>query len=156
MIREALQTAQVDARDIAYVEAHGTGTTVGDRIEVRALAAVLTKSRAPNERLLLGSVKTNFGHLEPASGLAGLVKAVLVLEQHSVPPNLHFESPNPRLPMDRIVVPTTLTPLPSFEGRTPHVAVNSFGLGGKGVPPPLSMNDLETLVRALDTPDLDY
>src|SRR5438034_5666430 len=130
MIREALQTAQVDARDIAYVEAHGTGTTVGDRIEVRALAAVLTKSRAPNERLLLGSVKTNFGHLEPASGLAGLVKAVLVLEQHSVPPNLHFESPNPRLPMDRIVVPTTLTPLPSFDGRTPHVAVNSFGFGG--------------------------
>jgi acyl transferase domain-containing protein/acyl carrier protein len=150
MIRQTLHTAQVDPRDVAYVEAHGTGTTVGDRIEVRALAAVLTKGRAPNEPLLLGSVKTNFGHLEPASGLAGLVKAVLVLEQRAVPPNLHFESPNPRLPMDRIIVPTTLTKLPSFDERTPHVAVNSFGFGGTNahalLAPALALNPvLETI-----------
>ena len=130
MMREALQSGQIDASDVAYVEAHGTGTTVGDRIEVRALAAVLAEGRAPNERLLVGSVKSNFGHLEPASGLAGLIKAVLVLERRAVPPSLHFESPNPRLPMDRIIVPTALTTLPSRDGRTPHVGVNSFGFGG--------------------------
>lgn len=130
MMREALQSAQVDPNDVVYVEAHGTGTTVGDRIEVRALAAVLAKDRAPNERLLVGSVKTNVGHLEPASGLAGLIKAVLVLEQRAVPPSLHFESPNPRLPLDRIIVPTMLTSLPTRDGRTPHVGVNSFGFGG--------------------------
>ena len=130
MMREALHSAEVEPNDVVYVEAHGTGTTVGDRIEVRALASVLAKDRAPNERLLVGSVKTNIGHLEPASGLAGLIKAVLVLEHRAVPPSLHFESPNPRLPLDRIIVPTTLTSLPSRDGRTPHVGVNSFGFGG--------------------------
>ncbi|HKA43064.1 MAG TPA: polyketide synthase, partial [Burkholderiales bacterium] len=130
MIRDVLQSVGADPRDVAYVEAHGTGTPVGDPIEARALAAVLSDGRATDEPLLIGSVKTNVGHLEPASGLAGLIKAVLVLEHRAVPPSLHFEKPNPRLPLDRIRVPDRLTPLPCADGRTPLVGVNSFGFGG--------------------------
>ena len=124
MIREALRSAEARARDVVFVEAHGTGTQVGDPIEARALAAVLGEGRPAGERLLLGSVKTNLGHLEPASGLAGLIKAVLVIEHREVPPNLHFTTPHPLLPLDRVTVPTTLTPLPIREGCTALVAVN--------------------------------
>jgi acyl transferase domain-containing protein/predicted amino acid dehydrogenase/acyl carrier protein len=130
MLREALHAAGVQARDIAYVEMHGTGTPVGDPIEARAVAAVLAGDRAPNERLLIGSVKTNVGHLESASGIAGLIKAVLVLENNEVPRNLHFETPNPQLPIDRVEVATALTPLRRNNGTAPLVAVNSFGFGG--------------------------
>jgi acyl transferase domain-containing protein/NADP-dependent 3-hydroxy acid dehydrogenase YdfG/acyl carrier protein len=130
MLREALQSAGASARDIAYVETHGTGTPVGDPIEARAIAAVLAHGRAPNERLLIGSVKTNIGHLESASGIAGLIKAVLVIEQRAVPSNLHFTTPNPLVPIERLEIPTELTPLPSNNGRVPLVAVNSFGFGG--------------------------
>ena len=105
MVREALHAAGVDPREVVYVEAHGTGTPVGDPIEARALAAVLA-GEARSERLLIGSVKTNIGHLESASGLAGLIKAVLVLEHRAIPPNLHFVTPNPQLPFDRVAVPT--------------------------------------------------
>lgn len=130
MLREALQMAAAAPGDVVYAEAHGTGTPVGDPIEARALAAAFTDGRAASDPLLIGSVKTNIGHLEPASGLAGLIKAVLVLEHGTIPPNLHFETPNPLLPLDRVRIPTRLTPLPSARGRTPLVAVNSFGFGG--------------------------
>ncbi len=141
MIREALQRAGARARDVVYVEAHGTGTPVGDPVEARALAAVLSDGRAPGERLLVGSVKTNIGHLESASGLAGLIKAVLALEHHAIPANLHFTTPNPLLPLDQIEIPVALTRLPERPGRTPLVAVNSFGFGGTNAhallaPPP--------------------
>lgn len=141
MIREALEKAGARPRDVVYVEAHGTGTPVGDPIEAHAIAAVLSEGRAPGERLLIGSVKTNIGHLESASGMAGLIKAVLALEHRAVPANLHFTVPNPLLPLDRIAVPTALTRLPKRPGRTPLVAVNSFGFGGTNAhallaPPP--------------------
>lgn len=130
MILAALQEADLDPGAIVYVEAHGTGTIVGDRIEVRALARTLAKSRPPGRPLLLGSVKSNIGHLEPASGLAGLIKSVLVLEHRAIPPNLHFEHPSPRLPLESMKVPTLLTPLPSGHSGVPFVGVNSFGFGG--------------------------
>jgi len=130
MLREALGNAGARPRDIVYVEAHGTGTPVGDPIEARAIAAVLADGRGPNERLLIGSVKTNIGHLESASGMAGLIKAVLVLEQRAIPPNLHFTTPNPLVPMERLQIPTAVMPLPSNNGTAPLVAVNSFGFGG--------------------------
>ncbi|MEQ1862869.1 MAG: beta-ketoacyl synthase N-terminal-like domain-containing protein, partial [Chthoniobacteraceae bacterium] len=128
MLREALRSANLKAHDVLFVEAHGTGTPVGDPVEARALAAVLAEGRS--RRLLVGSVKTNIGHLEPASGIAGLIKAVLVLEHRAVPPNLHFEKPNPLLPLDKIEVPVVVTPLHVPEGSTPLVVVNSFGFGG--------------------------
>jgi acyl transferase domain-containing protein/NADP-dependent 3-hydroxy acid dehydrogenase YdfG/acyl carrier protein len=133
MMREGLLSAKVDADEIVYVEAHGTGTTVGDRIEVSALAAVLAKDRAGDTPLLVGSVKTNVGHMEPASGIAGLIKSVLVLEHQAVPPHLHLEHPNPQLSLQGIEIPTVLTRLPASNGRNGHgglVGVNSFGFGG--------------------------
>ena len=130
MLREALQSAGVRPRDVLYVETHGTGTPVGDPIEARAVAAVFADGRGPDERLLIGSVKTNIGHLESASGIAGLIKAVLVLEHRVVPPNLHFTTPNPQVPMDRVQIPTAPVSLPSNNGNAPVVAVNSFGFGG--------------------------
>jgi acyl transferase domain-containing protein/acyl carrier protein len=158
MIRDAFQRAAIDPQDLAYIEAHGTGTTVGDRIEVRALASVLPEGRGSNELLLLGSVKTNLGHMEAASGIAGLIKAVLVLEQRAVPPNLHFETPNPRLPLAKFHIPTRLTPLPAREGRMPLVAVNSFGFGGTNAhallsPPPAEERAVEAS-SPVDTPDI--
>jgi len=148
MIRDALQSAGADPRDVVYVEAHGTGTPVGDPVEALALAAVLAHDRPPDEPLLIGSVKTNIGHLEPASGLAGLIKAVLILEQRAIPPSLHFETPNALLPVNRVSVPVALTPLPCRAGRTPLVAVNSFGFGGTNAhallaPAPASKSDEE-------------
>lgn len=130
MLREALRNADALATDVMYVEAHGTGTPVGDPIEARALATVLAPGRPPNERLLIGSVKTNIGHLESAAGMAGLIKAVLVLEHQGIPPNLHFTSANPQIPFEQLQVPTVFTPLPANHGHAPVVAVNSFGFGG--------------------------
>lgn len=128
LIRTALERAGVDPADVGYVEAHGTGTPVGDPIEARALASALGPT-------ILGSVKTNLGHLEPAAGLAGLIKAALAVRHRTVPPNLHFESPNLELPAG-LRVPVVAEPLP---GRA--VGVNSFGFGGSnahavlGLPP---------------------
>ncbi|HZJ13890.1 MAG TPA: type I polyketide synthase, partial [Chthoniobacteraceae bacterium] len=130
MLREALQRAKARPEDVVYVEAHGTGTPVGDPIEARALAEVFGNGRVGEERLLIGSVKTNVGHLESASGLAGLMKAILVLEHQCVPPNLHLVTPNPLLPLDKVMIPTALTPLPGGNCRGALVAVNSFGFGG--------------------------
>jgi acyl transferase domain-containing protein/acyl carrier protein len=126
MIRGALAEAGADPRDVGYAEAHGTGTPIGDPIEANALANVLGKGRAVGERLLIGSVKTNIGHLEPASGIAGLIKAALAIERGAIPPHLHVHTPNPRLPLERIQLPDRLMPLP--DGAL--VAVNSFGFGG--------------------------
>ena len=131
LMREALESAGVQARDVVYVEAHGTGTPVGDPVEARSLAAVFGEARPSGGRVMIGSVKTNVGHLEPASGLAGLIKAMLVLEHRSIPPHLHLATPDPQLPLDRIEIPTALTALPAtVDGREPLVAVNSFGFGG--------------------------
>ena len=82
---------------IGFVEAHGTGTAVGDPIEAHALAEALCGERPAEAPLIIGSVKTNLGHLETAAGVAGLVKAVLVLKHRQIPPSLHFKTPNPHI-----------------------------------------------------------
>ena len=96
-------------RDVGYVEAHGTGTSLGDPIEVQALGAVLGEGRAADDRRsLIGSVKTNIGHLEAAAGVAGLIKVVLALQHREIPPHLHFQEPNPHIPWAElpVAVPT--------------------------------------------------
>ncbi len=93
VIRAALANGGVAPHEVSYVEAHGTGTALGDPIEVQALGAVLGPGRAADQPLLVGSVKTNLGHLEAAAGVAGLIKVVLVLEHGEIPPSLHFSSP---------------------------------------------------------------
>ncbi len=127
MMRDAVAQAGIDASDIAYVEAHGTGTPLGDPIEAAAIGAVF--GQVPRERaVLVGSVKCNIGHLEPAAGIAGLIKTALVLSHGEVPPSINFATPNPRIAFDALNIEVASRGA-SFDGET-HALVNSFGFGG--------------------------
>ena len=97
VIRSALKNARLAPEQVDYVEAHGTGTSLGDPIELQAIAQALGTNRSTDNPLLVGSCKTNFGHLEAAAGITGLIKAVLSLARGKIPPHLHFETPNPML-----------------------------------------------------------
>ncbi|MBR8838432.1 MAG: SDR family NAD(P)-dependent oxidoreductase [Stigonema ocellatum SAG 48.90 = DSM 106950] len=134
LIRKALENANVEPSQIQYVETHGTGTSLGDPIEVLALGAVLGQGRREGDRLAIGSVKTQLGHLESAAGVAGLMKVVLSLQHAEIPPHLHFTQPNPYIPWDKlpVVVPTKPTPWPSTEGCR-LAGVSSFGMSGTNV-----------------------
>ncbi|MBP0491202.1 type I polyketide synthase [Pararoseomonas indoligenes] len=144
LIRQVLDEAGVAPSRVTYFEAHGTGTQAGDPVEATAIGSVLS-ARAAGIRpvpLPVGSVKSNIGHLETASGMAGLIKALLMLEKREIPPNLHFDTPNPRIDFEalNIRVPTAREPLP---GRAPVIGVNSFGFGGTNAslflaPPPVT------------------
>ena len=131
MIRAALRDAGVAPAEVGYVEAHGTGTAVGDPIEAEALGRVFAPGREAAAPCLIGSVKTNLGHMEAGAGIAGLIKAALVVAKGQIPPHPHFSEPNPGIPFDawRLRVPTTLEPWPADNGRT-VAGVNSFGFGG--------------------------
>ena len=131
LVRDACADAGVAPEDIGFVEAHGTGTAVGDPIEAHALAEALCVDRPADAPLPIGSIKTNLGHLETAAGIAGLLKAMLVLKHGQIPPSLHFETPSPHIDFDKLKlrVPTTLEPFPN--GTAERLAgVNSFGFGG--------------------------
>ena len=132
MLREAYRQAGVAAGSAVYVEAHGTGTPVGDPIEATALGRVLREGRRAGSTCLIGSVKTNIGHLEAGSGIAGLIKAALVLHHRMIPPSVNYETPNPSIPFDalRLAVATRLQSLGAIDGQPPVVGVNSFGFGG--------------------------
>nr|WP_240760780.1 type I polyketide synthase [Mycolicibacterium sp. CR10] len=129
-IRTALRRAGVEPTEVGYVEAHGTGTPVGDPIEMRALAAALTLDRSAANPLLIGSIKTNIGHLEAGAGVAGLVKAALVAKHGYIPANLHLRNPTRHVSLAdlKIDVPATGRPFPDYDRRV--VGVNSFGFGG--------------------------
>ncbi len=131
VMREALNLANVAPSEIGYVETHGTGTSLGDPIEVNALGAVLGHGRERNHRLKIGSVKTNFGHLEGAAGVAGLIKLVLALQHQQIPPHLHLHERNPYIPWEQypIDIPTVLTPWEEINGRRIG-ATSSFGFSG--------------------------
>ena len=120
VLREAYRRAAVSPGDVQYVEAHGTGTLLGDPIEAKALGAVLAVDRPPERPCLLGSVKTNLGHLEAAAGIAGLIKVALALKHREIPPSLHFEEPNPHISFDQLPlrVQTTLEPWPARAGSS--------------------------------------
>ena len=131
LVRDACAKAGVDPSQIGYVEAHGTGTAVGDPIEAHALAAALCDGRTEETSLIIGSAKTNIGHLETASGVAGLVKAALVLKNGRIPASLHFDTPNPNIDFSslKLRVPVVSESFPATEGAC-MVGVNSFGFGG--------------------------
>ncbi|MEL6580733.1 MAG: polyketide synthase [Cyanobacteria bacterium J06621_12] len=133
VIRQALDNAQVSPEQIQYVEAHGTGTSLGDPIEVMALANVLGENR-DNNTLALGSVKTNIGHLEAAAGIASLMKVVLSLQNKQIPPHLHLETPNTYIPWQKlpISIPTQLTPWQKKESSR-LAGISSFGMSGTNV-----------------------
>ncbi len=130
VIEHALEDASVAGEAIDFVEAHGTGTSLGDPIELEALAATIGKSGAGSGACYVGSVKTNIGHLEGAAGVAGLIKAALVLHHGEIPPNLHFTKLNPHIRIDgtRIKFPTGVERWPSETRR--RAAVSSFGWSG--------------------------
>ena len=129
-ITAALRRAGVHPNDVGYVEAHGTGTPVGDPIEVQALASALAAQRPADSPLLIGSVKTNIGHLEAGAGVAGLIKAALVLKHGYIPANLHLTKPSDQIPLAElsIDIPQTGRPFPETSRRI--AGVNSFGFGG--------------------------
>jgi acyl transferase domain-containing protein len=131
LIRQTLKRAQIDPNSVSFVETHGTGTNLGDPIEVGALRSVYGP-RSNSNPLYLGSVKTNIGHLNAAAGMAGLIKTVLMLKNRQIVPNLHFETPNPRIHWDgfNAVVPVTNLPWTSPEHGMRRAAVSSFGLSG--------------------------
>ncbi len=129
-IRAALRRAGVEPTEVGYVEAHGTGTPLGDPIEMRALSSALTLDRSATNPLLIGSVKTNIGHLEAGAGVAGLIKGALIAKHGYIPANLHLRTPNRLVSLSdlKIDVPATGRPFPAYERRV--VGVNSFGFGG--------------------------
>ncbi len=131
VIRTALTNAGIKPEQVSYVEAHGTGTSLGDPIELRALAAVLGQGRSQEQKLLVGSVKTNMGHLEAAAGVAGLIKLVLALQHQVIPPHLHLKNPNPHIPWAElpIKITTELTPWTSVNGAR-IAGLSSFGFSG--------------------------
>jgi myxalamid-type polyketide synthase MxaB len=126
VIRTALDNAGIDPSEIGFVEAHGTGTAVGDPIEIGALGAVFDGRSSP---LLLGSVKTNCGHLEWAAGVCGLIKVILSMDRGVIPPNLHFRQPNPMIPWDKLPIRVVTEPTPWPAGKR-IAGVSSFGFGG--------------------------
>lgn len=132
LVREAAELAGVSPADIQFVEAHGTGTPVGDPIEANALGEVLSEGRDPRQPCILGSIKSNIGHTESASGVAGLLKVVLSLKHGMIPPNLHFRKPNPDIDLEALGlrVPTRLEPWPETNGAPRLACLNSFGFGG--------------------------
>ncbi len=135
-LEEVMQTALADAGvsplEVDYLEAHGTGTTVGDPIEANAVVAVYGKGRDADHPLLMGSVKTNIGHLESAAGVAGVIKAALVLHRGVIPKHLHFHDPNPSLDWDRLPlrVTSSMVEWPRRTEGPRRAGVNSFGISG--------------------------
>lgn len=129
LIRKVYGRAGISARDISYVEAHGTGTKAGDPLEINALSRAMD-GRALDDICYVGSVKTNIGHMEAGSAVAGIMKAALTARYKRIPPNLHFNKPNANIPFDSIPlkVPTEIVEL--NKQKTHLVGVNSFGYGG--------------------------
>jgi len=131
VIAATLARAGVAGREVDYLEAHGTGTSLGDPIEIQAAAAVYGAGRDPNRPLLIGSVKTNVGHLESASGVAGLIKVVLSLQHDMLPQHLHFHTPSPHIPWDLLPVQVVDKATPwKANGHPRRAGVSSFGFSG--------------------------
>ena len=131
LIAMALARAGINGGDVDYLEAHGTGTPLGDPIEVQAAGAAFAGARDADRPLPTGSVKTNIGHLESASGAAGLIKVVLSLQHGVLPQSLHFDKPSPHIPWDSLPVRVVSEATPWERSQRPRRAgVSSFGFTG--------------------------
>ncbi|KAK8023336.1 hypothetical protein PG991_006575 [Apiospora marii] len=137
LMRECYRRAGLDPRGTQYFEAHGTGTPAGDPIEAGAMAAIFGDGAGREDRenyLRIGSVKTNVGHTEAASGLAAMVKGVLCLEKGLIPPTVNYVTPNPKLKLDewrlRVVRAMEQWPESLVEGGPRRMSINNFGYGG--------------------------
>ena len=150
VIRQALENAKVKPEQISYLEAHGTGTALGDPIEVRGINNILCKDRSTDNPLMVGSVKTNIGHLEIAAGMASLLKVILSLKNQEIPPHLHFKELNPDLAAAATALKIPTASLPWQRTEEPRRAgISAFGLSGTNAhiiieePPQLSFNPSE-------------
>ncbi|KAK7700142.1 Type I Iterative PKS [Diaporthe eres] len=130
LISSVYRSAGLQLDGTGYVEAHGTGTQVGDFEETMALSKTIAATFSKDQKLIVGSVKPNIGHLEAAAGLAGVMKSVMMLEKGIIPPNIHYHNPNPKIKFDEhhLQVPTAVMPWPNEGPR--RISVNSFGYGG--------------------------
>lgn len=154
-VAEALAVANVSADTVTYVECHGTATPVGDPIEIAALTQAFRESSDRVGYCLVGSVKSNIGHLDTAAGVAGLIKAALALENKLIPPSLHFEKPNPAIAFEGspFVVASKLTEWKSDGPR--RAGVNSLGVGGTNAfvvlqeAPPVAARELDDAAQPL-------
>lgn len=153
VIRHALAQAQVLPNQISYIEAHGTGTPLGDPIEIASLCAVLGEEESGN-RVFVGSVKTNIGHLESAAGIAGLIKVVMAMQNEAIPPHLHLKEINPYLSIDgsRLEIGTYLRPWKRREGQR-FAGVSSFGFGGTNAH--IVLSDAPLAVENKNTNDVE-
>lgn len=134
VIREALCNAGVTPEQIDYIEAHGTGTTLGDPIEIGALNAVFGQTRSPQQPLIVGSVKTNLGHLEAAAGISALMKVVLALSHKQIPRHLHCNQPTPFIPWEEIPIAVATQAIDWPRSEKPRLAgISSFGFSGTNV-----------------------
>lgn len=131
VIREALTRARITANQLSYIETHGTGTSLGDPIEVQAIAEVLGEGSSEDQPCVLGSVKANIGHLETAAGVAGLIKVLLCLKYGEIPGQIHFEKLNPLISLEktRLVISSERQPWPRAE-QPRFAGVSGFGFGG--------------------------
>jgi acyl transferase domain-containing protein/surfactin synthase thioesterase subunit/acyl carrier protein len=131
MLAEAYKLSGIAPHEVHYVEAHGTGTKLGDPTEARAIGEFFGEGRKEN-KLRIGSVKTNIGHLEAAAGIAGLIKVVLAMKNRKIPSSLNYKTPNPSIPFDelKLVVQDKIGEWPSLDKETLKAGVNSFGWGG--------------------------
>ena len=132
LFEEALSQAGIAPSELDYLEVHGTGSELGDPIEVRAVAEVYGRGRDRERPLLLGTVKTNIGHLESAAGVAGLIKVLLAMRRGVIPKHLHFENPNPHIEWDKLPVRVTAeqTAWPPVTDRQPIAGISAFGISG--------------------------
>ena len=146
VIEEALSRAGVSPWEVDYLEAHGAGSELGDTIEVQAAARVYGRGRKAEQPLLIGSVKTNIGHLEPAAGVAGLIKTVLAMRRGVIPKQLDFENPNPHFEWDQFPVRVTseMVNWPVHPDRPRRAAVSAFGISG---------TNAHVVVEGYDAPD---
>lgn len=135
LIRLALARARVAPADVGFVETHGTGTRLGDPIEVHALGDVLGTGRDPARPVIIGAAKSNIGHTEACAGIAGLIKAALVVQHGTIPANLHFHQPSPHIDWKRLSVAVAAEPMrwPSSPGVRRIAGVSSFGFSGTNV-----------------------
>jgi acyl transferase domain-containing protein len=158
LIRKVLAQARVNPAEINYIEAHGLGTALSDSIEMSALNAVFRNSHTVDDPLLIGSVKTNIGHLEAAGGIAGLIKVVLAMQHEMLPQHLHFETINPAINLSAIpaIIPTE--PKPWLRTNKKRLAgISSFGFSGtnahvlieEGIAQPTVRNEIERPLQIL-------
>ena len=130
LIRSALNAADISAETISYIEAHGTGTSLGDPIEIEGLTSAFRQDTDLRQFCAIGSVKTNIGHLEPAAGVAGLIKIILSMKGRQLPPSLHFEKSNPKIAFEESPFKVNTQLLPWKAEKPLRAGISSFGMGG--------------------------